>query len=45
MKPSSRQNPSGTSNVKNVAGNTAWLHQQMSPYFFQAMADEPEAMA
>lgn len=25
--------------------NQAWLTERMSPYFFQAMADEPEAMA
>ncbi len=22
-----------------------WLHEQMSPYFFQGMSDEPEALA
>jgi len=25
--------------------NASWLQAQMSPYFFQAMADEPEALA
>ena len=45
MKPSSRQKRPDSGIVKNIAANRAWLHEQMSPYFFQAMADEPEAMA
>jgi len=45
MKPSSRQKRPDSGIVKNIAANRAWLHGQMSPYFFQAMADEPEAMA
>src|SRR6185369_8334453 len=29
---------------KAVEGNAVWLQQHMSPYFFQAMADEEETL-
>jgi glutamate dehydrogenase len=29
----------------NTLANASWLQEQMSPFFFQAMSDEPEALA
>ena len=36
--------PQGTSSRGEQAANRAWLREQMNPYFFIAMKDEPEAL-